>query len=128
MMNNRSMINMVFAIAIGYLIVSTVPSKVETLMSPQLSFRGEPEMLSPIAPDATEPPISSGESKDNSNVLSADEASSQEIETSPETMTGDQSKTTSIGSDENLVTLYMWWTMDLIIALGVYYITRRLLS
>ena len=128
MMNNRSMIYMVFAIAIGYLIVSAVPDQLETLLSPPMSFRGDQEMLSPVKPEGTEPPTSNRELEENGDVLSAGEDISEEIEKDSDTELGGQSKTTSTRPNENLLTLYMWWTVDLSIALVIYFITRRLLS
>jgi hypothetical protein len=128
MMNNRSMIYMVFAIALGYLIVSTVPVQLESLLSPQMSLRGEQEMLSPVKPRDAVPPTSERELEEGSDVLSASEDASKEIESDTETGLEEYSNTTSIRQDENLLFLFMWWTVDLSIALGIYFITRRLLS
>jgi hypothetical protein len=131
MMNNKSMAYMVFAIAIGYLLISTVPGQVETLVSPKLSSQGEQENFALDSSESdAEPKIENGEKRgEASEEIAAAEAQSDANETTPSAGLGDEVMEEPVARPgETLVPLYRWWIVDLFIAFGVYYVARRLLT
>lgn len=131
MMNNKSMAYMIFAIAIGYLLISTVPEQVETLISPKFSSKGEQENFALDSSESdAEPKIENGkERSEGSEEIAAAEAPLDTNETTPGAGLESELKEGVIARpSENLVPLYRWWIVDLFIAFGVYYVARRLLT
>ncbi len=109
-MDNRVVIYAVIAISLGYLLVSTIPSR---LAVPMLSgsedesdiYRGPLQELEP-----SKDGLYSGESS-NGDLLSS-ESSQEEI------LTHDR-------ISSNIISVLSTWSLNFIIALGVYFIARR---
>jgi hypothetical protein len=123
-MKNRPMIYMVFAIAIGYLLIGAVPGQVESLVSPKIGSQSNEEMFSDVAPETSEPPNmmeGAGERAEGEQIKSVEEEPSPNI-------SHDSSELIVSGESESLLGLYKWWAVDFLIAFVIYYSARQLLS
>lgn len=123
-MKNRSMVYMVFAIAVGYLLIGAVPGQVETLVSPKIGSQSDEEMFSDVAPEASEPP---NMMEGASERAEGEQVKSVEEEPRP-SISEDSGELIISGESENLVGLYKWWAVDFLIAFAIYYASRQLLS
>ena len=117
MMNPRSITYVVIAVAVGYLLVSAVPRQVEMYASPQLVLRGGEKADS-----------SSPSSEDSDSVLSSESVTESTSENMEELksfdINGEPVKPSLIESTR-LDELVKWWTLDVLIALTIYWIAKR---
>jgi len=105
-MNNRIIAYMVAAVAVGYLLVASLPGQVAMYAAP-MSIKGSEDgpLLSEGVPE--------------SGNLTAPATSGSEMDQVP----GDGVRgpyTESLG-----YSLYGWWALDLVVALSVYWVARR---
>ena len=111
-MTQKSLVYMVLAVAVGYLLVSTVPHQVSMYATPQ-----EVYTLGEKSFDTETAPILS----DGGGILETDDApsglSTNEIQRGIEE--------TSFLETSRLPELMKWWTLDAIIAFTIYWVARR---
>jgi hypothetical protein len=116
-MNRKSTIYVVFAIAIGYFLISAVPGRISMLAEPKLITSegvdsGDGQMLG--APDNfTENDNRSGSDIDSQTL------GPESIEKPPEdTLQNDL-------TNQNILNLTKWWVIDLLIAVSVYLVAKN---
>jgi hypothetical protein len=116
-MNSKSTIYVVFAIAIGYFLISAVPGRISMLAEPKFvttegADSGDGQMLG-IPDNFTENDNRSGSDID-SPILGP-----ESIEKPPEdTLQNDL-------SSPNILNLTKWWVIDLLIAISVYWVAKN---
>ena len=108
-MNQRSLIHVVVAVAVGYLLISAIPRQVAMYATPQ-PMRGE------------EPKDSS--SPDKGGVLSP-ESSPESVLEDTEEIKSFETSGESMRAPTKLGDLMKWWIFDIVIALTIYLIARR---
>ncbi len=113
-MENKALLYAVLAISLGYLLVSSVPSQLapplseEPLGDPKLLRAPESEQAEAPADSATAPAIELDEK------FSGDSAEAQR-----------DTVVAGGGSGNLVVSVFGTWSINLIVALGVYFIARR---
>jgi hypothetical protein len=116
-MQNRALVYTVLAISLGYLLVSMVPNK---LAPPMFSeFIGDSELLKAPRPDHAETPTedASAPGTEPNRTFSGDAAEAQrDVEVA------------GSGSGNLVISVFETWSVNLLIALGVYLIARRKFS
>jgi len=122
-MSHKSTIYVVFAVAIGYLLISTVPGKISMLAVPEYLGTDDPgdSQLLGVPENGTDSNMSVFE---DSNVT--DRGSSEDLP-SVESFERDQEvgEYSESTSGSNIMNLAMWWTLDVIIAFGIYVIAKN---
>jgi hypothetical protein len=116
-MENRALVYAVLAISLGYLLVSAVLSQ---LAPPMFSeFEKDSEIVMAPGPENAEAPTddASAPATDSDRTFSEDAAEAQ----------GDVLAAGG-GSGNLVVSVFGTWSVNLFIALGVYYIARRRFS
>ena len=116
-MENKVLIYAVFAISLGYLLVSAVPSQ----LVPQMFTKsaGDSEMVRAPGPEHAEAPAESTS------------APASELD---ETFSGDaavaqgEALADGDGSGNLVISVFGTWSANLIIAIGVYFIAKRRFS
>ncbi|MBD3207688.1 hypothetical protein GF319_15270 [Candidatus Bathyarchaeota archaeon] len=122
-MTHKSTIYVVFAIAIGYLLISAVPGKISMLAEPEYLSTDGPEdgNILGIPENETDSNITIFEDSNFTDRGSSEGLSSTEsLERAQEA--GDYSESLN-GS--NLMNLAKWWTLDILIAFGIYIIAKN---
>lgn len=112
-MENKALVYAVLAISLGYLLVSAVPSR---LASPMLLESGDnSEVIRGPTPESPDAPVEGVPEMDTSqgDILSAGEAVQEE------------SLVAGRGSGNLIVSVVGTWSVNLLVALGVYFIARR---
>ena len=144
-MENKILVYTVLAISLGYLLVSAVPSQIaptmfgesvedsELLKAPGLE-QSEASAEGTSAPVTELDETLSGEAKEDQGSISASEDSASTA-TGPDgtfardTASAQSDASAAEGSSSNLViSAFGKWSVNLVIALGVYFIARRRLS
>ena len=144
-MENKILVYTVLAISLGYLLVSAVPSQIappmfgESVEDSELLKAPRPEQAEAPAEGASAPVTEqdetlSGDAKEAQGGISASEDSASTATGPDETFArkaasaqGDASA--AEGSSGNMViSVFGTWSINLVIALGVYFIARRRLS
>jgi hypothetical protein len=115
-MKNRIALYMICAIAVGYLLVSAVPSQVAIYTQPKLLTAGSDgeEMLST-------PPTLETDNGARGNLTSPE----FDIEIAEDTPLAPVKPTRTLGN--SLIGLSKWWIVDLFIALSIYLVARKFL-
>jgi hypothetical protein len=109
-MKNKSMIYVLFAIAIGYFLISSLPGKFaiivdqKTILS-ESDKRSEEQMLE--TPPQNKSTIDSGEPLNSNETLATEDAESIYTDNS------------------NISNLTFWWAIDLLIAIAVYWVAKN---
>ncbi len=115
-MENRALVYAVLAISLGYLLVSAVPSQ---LAPPMFGESGDPELLKAPGPGRAESPAegASAPATEQDDAFSGDATEAQE-----------EVLAAGGGSGNLVVSVFGTWSVNLIVALGVYFIARRRFS
>ena len=109
-MTPRSLVYVVLAVAVGYILVSAVPQQVAMYTTPKRMFSG---------------PVTSAENLSEGsdmNVLGTPE-SSQSTESMK--VPGDDSVQAPYVDPVRMLELMKWWTVDILVALSIYWVARR---
>ncbi len=126
-MESKAIVYAVLAISLGYLLVSTVPSQLAPTMF------GEPasdsEMLTAPGPKAAEAPNEDAAAP----AAESDKTFSRDAETSQEDAiaaggSSDEALASGEGSGGLVISVFGTWSVNLIVALGVYFLARRRFS
>lgn len=111
MMTQKSLVYMVLAVAVGYLLVSAVPQQVAMYTTPPLmTQRGDGELLE-MAPESGDM-LSSGEELPSESKILGD----------------DTVRDVSFIEMSRLPELMKWWTIDIIVALTIYWVAKQRFS
>jgi hypothetical protein len=108
-MTQKSLVYMVLAVAVGYILVSAVPNQISMYTTPQ-------------------PILSRGDGNDTNTTRPLDEDFLNEtgvLTSSPET---EEARSESFLYSTQLPHLMMWWTIDVIVALTIYWVAKNRLS
>jgi hypothetical protein len=117
-MTQKSLVYVVLAVAVGYLLVSAVPQQVTMYASPQPLIR-EGEMTDSGSPN----------SGDGATVTeNSAEAAAAEEDKSFEMTEDHPTHERSFLESTRLPELAKWWTLDILIAVSIYWVARRRLS
>ncbi len=130
MMNSKAVLYAVFAVALGYLLISVVPTKLSPPESPMLTERafstesGEPPQPAPDEsiegiPDTAKEDLGEVESD-----IAGNASSSSAAEAAKEAAEAAKSAAAPLSNFLG----YMLWIADLFIALGVYVVAKRRLT
>jgi hypothetical protein len=117
MMNQRALVNVIVAVAVGYLLISAVPQQVEQFAAPQPLIRGGETESSEI-PDSEG--VLSHESEAEPATEDMEKVKPLEINGEPDSQ--------SLIENTRLGSLVKWWTFDIIIAFTIYWVARRRLG
>ena len=108
-MKNKSMIYILFAIAIGYFLISSLPGKFAMIVDQKMilseSARSKEQMLE--TPPQNKSTIDSVEPLSSNETFATEEAESGYIDNS------------------NISNLTFWWAIDLFIAVAVYWVAKN---
>ena len=119
-MDNRVTVYTVFAVMVGYLLISAVPGQVERYVAPRpVLLTGSEETFIERTPDRPEGSLNATED------AQAFGPGEQEVEE----LSGE--KDSLVMEDRGVsgyVDLYMWWALDLGVAFSVYWLARRRFS
>jgi hypothetical protein len=126
-MENKAIVYAVLAISLGYLLVSAVPSQLAPPMFGEPA--GDSEMLRAPGPEHVEAPTESASAPatESDKTFSGDAATAQGDATAAEG-TSDEALAAGGGSGPLVVSVFGTWSVNLFIALGVYFIARRRFS
>jgi hypothetical protein len=113
-MNPRSLVHVLVAVAVGYLLISAIPQQVAMYSTPQPVIRGG-ELSDSRSPDNEE--VLSPESSTESLTDNMEELKSLDINGEP--VEPSLIEYTMLGK------LVKWWTLDVLIALTIYWVARR---
>jgi hypothetical protein len=111
-MENKTLVYTVLAISLGYLLVSAVPSR---LAPPMYAESGdESELMRSPVPEGTEPPTEGTATADSSkeDTLSSESAQEERL-------------ATGSGSGNLIVSVFGTWSINLLVAISVYFFARR---
>lgn len=107
MMTQKSLVYVVLAVAVGYILVSAVPQQVATFTNPQrMLTSGDGDM----------------------EIESAPESGDQFLAPSESLPSDDEVRELSLIEAAGLPDLMKWWTLDIIVAITVYWAARRRLA
>jgi hypothetical protein len=101
-MTQKSLVYVVLAVAVGYMLVSAVPQQVAMYTTPQQILKSDGQMLE-STPSTEGGPLSSQEAAPD--ISQGRESSFFEMSRLPELMT--------------------WWTVDILVALTIYWVAKR---
>ena len=126
-MENKVLVYAVLAISLGYLLVSTVPSQLAPPMFGEST--GDPELLKAPGPERGEAPADSAAAPatELDETFSGDAAEVQG-DASAAQSSSDEALAAGGGSGNLVISVFGTWSINLVIALGVYFIARRRFS
>jgi hypothetical protein len=105
-MTNKSLIYVVLAVTVGYMLVSAVPHQVSMYMSPQQMLKSDDQLEStPSTEDGV--------------------LSSQELTPNISGGGSERIRDTSFLEMTKLPELMIWWTLDILVALTIYWVAKR---
>ena len=108
-MTQKSLVYMVLAVAVGYLLVSAVPQQVAMYTTPPMrTQRGDGELLE-MAPESGDTFMAPEESPPESMILGG----------------ADEVREVSFIERSRLPELIKWWTIDIIVALTIYWVAKQ---
>lgn len=122
MMKSKSMVYVVFAVAVGYFLISSVPGKVAILV--------EPKMLATVGTDGEEQVLGAPE---NVTITGSEGLRDSESKTPPD-QADSASSDPPVSAEEtgalrvagsNIIDLTMWWLIDLVVAVSVYLVAKN---
>ena len=102
LMTQKSLVYMVLAVAVGYILVSAVPQQIAMYTAPQ-------NMLTGPAPDG---PLTEGS---DVGILGQESAK----------VPSDDGIRSSMLEPSRVLELMKWWTVDVLVALSIYWVARR---
>ena len=109
-MTNKSLVYMMLAVAVGYILVSAVPQQVAMYTTPQ-------QMLT--APAGSDGTLTEGS---DAGVLGTPESAEPPLSMKG---SGDNGVRTSMVESSRIFDLMKWWTVDIMVALTIYWVARR---
>ncbi|MCW4050386.1 MAG: hypothetical protein NWE89_11700 [Candidatus Bathyarchaeota archaeon] len=128
-MNNKATVYMVLAVALGYLLIAAVPGQVAMYTQPSLMRAGEDSMIFEAPESGENTTITLGVEPDSEEIQSdeahAEAASASTFDAAQDAAEAAETRNALSGG---LVSLFGWWAIDLVIALSVYYVARRLFT
>ena len=126
-MENKVLVYAVLAISLGYLLVSAVPSQLAPPMFGEPT--GDSELLKAPRPERGEAPADSvaAPATDPDGTFSGDAAEVQG-DASAAQSSSDKALAAGGGSGNLVISVFGTWSVNLAIALGVYFIARRRFS
>ena len=126
-MENKALVYAVLAISLGYLLVSTVPSQ----LAPQMFGEsvGDSEMVRAPGPEHSETPAegTSAPAGEPDETFSGDAASAQ-ADAIAAGSASEEALAAGGGNGNLVISVFGTWSVNLIVALGVYFIARRRFS
>lgn len=126
-MENKALIYAVLAISLGYLLVSAVPGQLAPPMFSESA--GDSEMLRAPGTEQPEAPAEgeSAPAAEPDETFSADAAELQG-DASAAKSASEEALAAGSGSGNLVISVFGTWSVNLIVALGVYFIARRRFS
>jgi hypothetical protein len=117
LMTQKSLVYMVLAVAVGYFLVSAVPQQVAIYTSPQYM-----QTTSDDAFGIQElPKLGDGEVVPESGDVPSDLATTENLR-------GGGFEEPSFLETSRLTELMKWWTLDIVVALSIYWVARKRLN
>ena len=110
-MTNKSLVYLMLAVAVGYILVSAVPQQVAMYTTPQQMLTG--------------PAGSDGTLTEDANVLGTPESTEPPLSMKGQ---GDEGIRTSFVEPVRVLELMKWWTVDVLVAVTIYWVARRRFS
>ena len=113
-MTQKSLIYMVIAIAVGYILVTAVPQQVAMYSTPPLTIhKGDGELTAESIPESgTDTDTDSENQPSDSHILSGT----------------DENTEISFIEMSRLSELMKWWTFDIFVALTIYWVAKQRLG
>ena len=112
-MTQKPLVYMVIAIAVGYILVSTIPQQLSMYTTPQLLIeRGNGKPIESTPESLNDTVTSSEVTQSDSEILGS----------------RDENRKTSFIQTSQINKLMMWWTIDLMIAIIIYWVAKQRLS
>jgi hypothetical protein len=126
-MENKVLVYAMLAISLGFLLVSEVPGQLAPPMFSEPA--GDSEMLKTPGQENAEAPADSiaTPAGELDKTFSADEATAQG-DASADRSASDEAFAAGGGSGNLVISVFGTWSVNLIVALGVYFIARRRFS
>ena len=109
MMTQKSLVYVVLAVAIGYILVSAVPQQVAMYTTPQQMLTG---------------PASDGNLTEGSTILGTPESREPPLSMKGQEDEGIRSSLVA----PRVLELMKWWTVDVLVALTIYWVAHRRFS
>ena len=128
MMTQKSLVYMVLAVAVGYILVSAVPQQVAMYTTPQqmlLTGGTEESLSSDGSTVSVSPKDDSGDIADAAQAAEAAEASASQA---PQFEVRGSEFEPSFMELSQLPKLMKWWTLDILIALAIYWVAKQRLA
>lgn len=124
MMSNRTIMYMVAAITVGYLLIAQAPQQISMYTTPQLQIGDSilERLEAPADPSESFTPEPESDTTGEAN------PETEDIESGARLPFIIEDPELEIQRGENFLDLYKWWVVDLIIALTVYLFARQRLS
>jgi hypothetical protein len=108
-MIQKSLVYVVLAVAVGYILVSAVPQQVAMYTAPQqMLSRGDGELTIESTPESGSDSLAVPELSPDNSLGSADEV-----------------REVSFIEMTRLPELMKWWTLDVLVALTIYWVAKR---
>ncbi|MFC1802710.1 hypothetical protein ACFL0D_01960 [Thermoproteota archaeon] len=120
-MTQKSLAYVVLAVAVGYLLISAIPQQVTMYATPQPLIR-EGEMTDSVSPDSGDGAKVAENGTETATTAEEDKSLSFEVTEDP------PSRKRSFLESTRLPELAKWWTLDIFVALSIYWVARRRLS
>ena len=127
MMTQKSLVYMVLAVAVGYILVSAVPQQVAMYTNPQhMQLTGSQEFSTGDGTTVTVSPKNDSETiADAAQVAEAAEAAASQAESLEVRGSGFE---LSFLETSQLPKLILWWTLDILIAVTIYWVAKQRLT
>jgi len=101
---------MVIAVTVGYILVSTVPQQLSVYTTPQRMLETDAGNMTL----STEPPL--------------DDMYNNSLSDSKELTAGEETREQSLRDKNQISELFKWWTLDVAIALTIYWVAKQRLG
>lgn len=111
-MTQKSLVYMVIAVTVGYILVSTIPQQLSMYTTPQRMLETDAGNMTL----STEPPLN--DMYNNTDTLSD----------SKELTAGEETREQTLLERNQISELAKWWTLDIGIALIIYWVAKQRLS
>ena len=127
MMTQKSLVYMVLAVAVGYILVSAVPQQVAMYTNPQqIQLTGSQEFSTGDGGTVTVSP--KNDSETIADAAQAAEAAESAATQAPSFEVRGSGFESSFIETSQLPKLIMWWTLDILIAVAIYWVARQRLA
>ncbi len=127
MMTQKSLVYMVLAIAVGYILVSAVPQQIAMYTTPKQMLLTSGEEFS-TADGGTIAVSPKNESETIAEAAQAAEAAEAAASQAPSLEVRGSGFEPSFFEQSQLPELLMWWALDILIALVIYWVAKQRLS